>query len=436
MPAPWSVIPFILLLLMIATGPLFYPRFWHKNYPLVSIALGALVVIYYVFILNDEHHPVHVLFEYISFISLLAALFVTSGGILISVDKEGTPLMNCALLLTGAVIANLIGTTGASMLLIRPFIRLNKERIKAYHIVFFIFIVSNVGGSLTPIGDPPLFLGFLKGVPFFWTVEHLWEKWLFGVGALLVIFYLFDRKNYPGSAELNLYSGKIGLKGSLNLIWLATIIGSVFLDPGIFQWLPYISYHGDKISFVREGLMLAAAYAAHRTSNQECLKGNDFNFQPIKEVAFLFIGIFATMMPALQLIGQFAQQHAGDVSQHNLYWASGALSSVLDNAPTYLNFLSAGLGGAGLDLLRKADVLKFATSPETMEQLIAVSLGCVFFGACTYIGNAPNFMVKAIAEQEGIEMPSFFGYIVRYTIPFLLPVLALTWAVFIAICNC
>ncbi|HXH18149.1 MAG TPA: sodium:proton antiporter, partial [Chitinophagales bacterium] len=332
-----------------------------------------------------------------------------------------------------AVIANFIGTTGASMLLIRPFIRLNRERIQPYHIVFFIFIVSNVGGCLTPVGDPPLFLGFLKGVPFFWTVEHLWGKWLLGVGALLVIFYFFDRKNYSGAFKVNLFSGKVTLYGTHNLLWLAIIIGSVFLDPGIIPWLPHISYHGDKISFVREAVMLSVAFFAYRTADKVCLEGNGFNFEPIKEVAFLFAGIFATMMPALQLISLFAQNHAGDVSQHTLYWASGFLSSVLDNAPTYLNFLSAGLGKVGLDISNKADVMKFAGSAETMEVLMAVSVASVFFGACTYIGNAPNFMVKSIAEQAGIKMPSFAGYVLRYTVPFLLPVLALIWLVFFVI---
>lgn len=434
-PEPWAVLPFVFLLVMIATGPLFYPHFWHKNYPAVSIALGAMTVSYYFFVLEDSHHPVHTLFEYVSFISLLTALFAASGGILIRVGKRATPMVNCTLLLTGAVIANIIGTTGASMLLIRPFIRVNKERIKPYHIVFFIFIVSNVGGVLTPIGDPPLFLGFLKGVPFFWTVEHLWMKWCLGVGMLLLIFYLLDRKEPVSSEAKELYNGKIEVYGLHNLVWLAIIICAVFLDPGIFPGIPHISYHGDKISFVREIIMFAAAFLAYRTANKACLEGNGFNFEPIKEVAFLFIGIFATMIPALQLISEFARYHAPDISNHSLFWASGILSSILDNAPTYLNFLSAGMGGAGLDIMSKADVLTFAGSTQTRDMLIAISVACVFFGACTYIGNAPNFMVKSIAEQSGIDMPSFAGYVVRYTVPFLLPVLVLTWLVFMVIGN-
>ncbi len=430
-PALWSVAPFVLLLLMIATGPLFYARFWHKYYPMIAIALGGFTATYYLAFLHDYHHPVHSLAEYVSFISLLAALFVASGGILIEVDKKGTPLVNCAILVIGSVIANVIGTTGASMLLIRPFIRLNKDRIKAYHIVFFIFTVSNVGGCLTPIGDPPLFLGFLKGVPFFWTLQHIWIKWFFGVGLLVTVFYFWDRRNHEGENPQVGYSGKISVRGLKNTIWLAITIGAVFLDPNIVPWIPAINYHGDKISFVRETIMLVTAFLAYRTADKESLKSNEFNFEPIKEVAFLFIGIFASMMPALQLISGFAQEHKAGVSEDTLYWATGILSSILDNAPTYLNFLAAGLGDAGLDIMKKADVRTFATSAETIRELLAISVAAVFFGACTYIGNAPNFMVKSIAEQAGIEMPSFIGYVVRYTIPILLPVLILVWLVFI-----
>jgi len=435
-PAAWSVLPFILLLLMTATGPLFYAHFWHKNYKLIALLFGVLVVLYYVFFLHNYHNPVHALAEYASFISLLTALFVASGGIVIKVDTKGTPLANSLLLVAGAALANIIGTTGASMLLIRPFMRLNKDRIEPYHIVFFIFIVSNVGGCLTPIGDPPLFIGFLKGVPFFWTVEHLWVKWFFGVGLLTLIFYIFDKTKHPKDKESFEHSGKIGIQGTMNLLWLGVVILSVFLDPNLVDWLPYIPYHGDKISFVREAIMLTAAYFSYRTSDKDCLKANEFNFEPIKEVAFLFAGIFMTMMPALQLISEFARAHGEAFTQTTLFWGSGVLSSVLDNAPTYLNFLSAGLGRAGLSIEVKEDVVAFAlgTTPmgiDTVERLIAVSVGSVFFGACTYIGNAPNFMVKAIAEQAGIKMPSFFGYVFRYTIPFLLPVLFLTWLVFI-----
>lgn len=433
-PAIWSVIPFITLLLMIATGPLFYAHFWHKRYPIVAVLLGTITVLYYIFVLHDHHHPMHAAAEYLSFIALLTPLFVASGGILIKVDKKGTPFVNIILLVLGAAIANIIGTTGASMLLIRPFIRLNEHRIKPYHIVFFIFMVSNVGGCLTPIGDPPLFLGFLKGVPFFWTVEHIWEKWFFGIGLLAVIFYIIDARSLSkAEAVEENFSGKIEIKGLKNIIWLAITIGAVFLDPNVVDWVPALEIDGTKFSFLREIIMLTTAVLAYKTSDEECLKGNEFDFEPIKEVAYLFIGIFATMMPALQLIGGFAGSEAGAklITSDSLYWATGMLSGVLDNAPTYLNFLSAAMGKVGLSIEDKAQVLEF--SVKHIELLISVSVSSVFFGAFTYIGNAPNFMVKAIAEQSGIEMPSFIGYIIRYSIPFLIPVLFLTWVVFFLI---
>jgi Na+/H+ antiporter NhaD/arsenite permease-like protein len=439
-PEVWSVIPFVVLLLMIATGPLFYPHFWEKHYPKVAAVLAAVVGAYYICVLHDVHHPIHAFAEYFSFISLLAALFVISGGIHIRVDKEGTPWVNTLLLIAGAVLANIIGTTGASMLLIRPFMRLNRDRIKVYHIVFFIFIVSNVGGSLTPIGDPPLFLGFLKGVPFQWTLLHIWPMWLFGVGSLAGIFYFYDKRNKTDfTPEMDRkYSGRITIRGKQNIIWLAVVIGAVFIDPNVIP-LPsflYISYDGASISYLRELIMLTAAIVAYKTSDKEALALNKFNFEPIKEVAFLFIGIFATMMPALQLIGEWAQANPALITEHSLYWMAGSLSGVLDNAPTYLNFLSAAMGKLGYSMDDKQQVLDFAMGrplPESFRYLLAVSVSSVFFGACTYIGNAPNFMVKSIAEHSGIKMPSFTHYVLRYALPILIPVLVLTWLIFFVV---
>jgi Na+/H+ antiporter NhaD/arsenite permease-like protein len=435
-PATWSVIPFVVLILMIATGPLFYAHFWHKNYPLVSITLGLIVVGYYLGGLHDFHHPVHSLAEYVSFIALITSLFVASGGILIKVDRAGTPMANVVLLLIGAVIANVIGTTGASILLIRPFIRLNKERIRPYHVVFFIFIVSNVGGSLTPIGDPPLFLGFLKGIPFFWTMTSLWFMWAFGILMLSAIFYFLDKRNYnrhqadPDNDTSVEYSGKIEVKGMKNVAWLAVVIAAVFIDPAKIDWLPAIVYDGTRFSFIRELIMFAVAIFAFKFANEECLKGNEFNFEPVREVAYLFVGIFATMMPALQLIGAFASSPEGFklVTVHSLYWSTGMLSGILDNAPTYLNFLAAGMGKASLDIGDPEQVFRFVD--QFPVALMAISISAVFFGAMTYIGNAPNFMVKSIAEQVGIQMPAFMAYVVRYSIPFLVPVLLLTWLLF------
>ena len=299
-PPGWSVIPFVLLLGMIATGPLFYEHFWHKNYPIVAVGLAAIVVLYYLFGLHNTHAPVHALAEYVQFIALLSSLYIASGGIMIKVDKRATPMANVGLLLVGAVIANLIGTTGASMLLIRPFIRLNQGRIRPYHIIFFIFMVSNIGGALTPIGDPPLFLGFLKGVPFMWTVVHNAVPWVFALAFLAVMFYLVDKRNVDHDIDETVeFSGKTTIVGGKNFIWLAIIIASVFLDPNVIDGVPAIVYDGQKFSFLRELIMFSVGIFSYKFASKEAINGNEFNFEPIREVAFIFIGIFGTMMPAL-----------------------------------------------------------------------------------------------------------------------------------------
>lgn len=438
-PPGWTVIPFVALLLMIATGPLFYEHFWHKNYPKIAVILAFVVVSYYLFILENTHGPVHALAEYVQFIALLASLFIASGGIMIDIDKRATPFANVLLLLAGAVVSNLIGTTGASMLLIRPFVRLNKTRIKPYHIIFFIFIVSNIGGSLTPIGDPPLFLGFLRGVPFFWTLTHNFLPWLVAVIVMLGIFYFMDIRNKPELEVLEeevTYTGKLSLIGWRNFFWLAVIIASVFLDPNVFPWVPGITYDGQTFSFLREIIMFSVAYFSYRFANQKALKGNEFSFEPIREVAFIFVGIFGTMMPALELVGNFAASPEGAplINHNTLYWGTGMLSGFLDNAPTYINFLTAAMASQNASINEVADVVSFANGEyyDSILDLKAISIAAVFFGAFTYIGNGPNFMVKSIAEQIGIKMPSFFGYIIRFAIPFLLPLLLLTWLLFFA----
>lgn len=440
LPPGWTVIPFIVLLLMIATGPLFYEHFWHKNYPKVAVGFAAMVVLYYLFVLHNSHGPVHALAEYVQFISLLAALYIASGGIMIDIDKKATPLVNIGLLALGAVVANLIGTTGASMLLIRPFMRLNKTRLKAYHVIFFIFIVSNIGGSLTPIGDPPLFLGFLKGVPFFWTLEHNIVAWAVAVILLLIVFYWFDvlnKANFGLSDEEITYSNKIKLTGARNFFWLALVIASVFLDPNVLPWVPAINYDGQKFSFVRELIMLFVAFLSFKMANKKAIEGNEFSFEPIREVAFIFIGIFGTMMPALELVGGFAASPEGAklISHNTLYWGTGILSGFLDNAPTYINFLTAALASQGGSISTLNDVVAFSAGgvfEDSVLDLKAISIAAVFFGAFTYIGNGPNFMVKSIAEQIGLKMPSFFGYIIRFSIPFLLPLLLIIWLIFFA----
>lgn len=442
-PSPVSVIPFLTLLLMIATGPLFYESFWHHHYPKIAIGLAAVTVSYYLLGLHNQHAPVHAAFEYFQFIALISALYIASGGILIEIDKQGKPLLNTSILLIGSVIANVIGTTGASMLLIRPFIRLNRERIQPYHIVFFIFIVSNIGGCLTPIGDPPLFLGFLKGVPFGWTLTHSWPMWAFSVLLIGLIFFLIDTRNMRKTVATvgeQVYTQKIKITGAKNFLWLGVVIGAVFIDPSVqgFEWVPSIPYDGQKFSFVRELAMLFVAFMSFKFASPVALKGNEFNFEPIREVAFIFIGIFGTMMPALELVANFAASEEGkSVITHNtLYWGSGILSGFLDNAPTYLNFLTAAMAAQGASIGSKAEVVAFAMGDprffDAVLQLSAISIASVFFGAMTYIGNGPNFMVKSIAEQVGVQMPSFFGYIIRFSLPILLPALLMVWLIFFA----
>ncbi len=459
----YLVVPFVVLLLMIATGPLFFPHHWHHHYPRYAIALGLIIVAYYLAVLGDWHPLMHATHEYLSFIALLASLYIASGGILIRTDFEGTPKANVALLLVGGVLSNIIGTTGASMLLIRPFMRLNKGRIQPYHIIFFIFIVSNVGGALTPIGDPPLFLGFLRGVPFFWTLTHVWYIWIPTILVLAAIFYAFDSRNKlksvrevaeethteellvddnPVQAPLSptTPSKAIQITGGKNFLWLALIIGAVFIDPNVLGWVPALHVGEFHLPFgIREIIMFGICYLAYTTADKQALAGNDFNFEPIKEVGFLFIGIFLTMQPALALIGAFATENASGLSVTPFYFGTGILSGVLDNAPTYVAFLAAAMGKYNLDVNSVEHVREFAMGihdvalnvggPETVAYLQAISVAAVFFGALTYIGNGPNFMVKAIAESSGVECPSFFGYMVKYSLPILLPTYFVVWLI-------
>jgi Na+/H+ antiporter NhaD/arsenite permease-like protein len=365
----------------------------------------------------------HTATEYFSFIALLASLFYASAGIMIKVDKKATPLLNIGILFFGAIIANFIGTTGASMLLIRPFIKVNQDRIKPYLVVFFIFIISNIGGALTPIGDPPLFLGFLRGISFFWFVEHIWYIWLPTISLILIIFYFFDIRN-KGTESNREYSGKIQFKGSKNLIYLFIILVAVFVDPNVISWVPSLA---PLPIGIREIIQFSVVFFAMQTADEEILKYNEFDAEPIREVAYLFIGIFATMIPALQLISHEANVLGDELTVGMFYWSTGILSGVLDNAPTYLNFLSASLGKFGLDVNNPIAVKEFMNNHALFLQ--AISVAAVFFGSMTYIGNGPNFMVKSIVESAGIRMPSFFSYIIRYSLPILIPVFILVWLV-------
>ena len=418
-PAHWMVLPFGLLLLLIAVAPLWIPHFWEKFYAHIAVALGLLTAGYYVVELQRVEPLLHAAREYFSFISMVAALYVVSGGILIRTKGEATPAVNSLYLFLGAVLANLFGTTGASMLLIRPWIRMNRYRITSLHVVFFIFLVSNVGGGLTPIGDPPLFLGFLKGVPFWWMLEHCWKPWLLTVGMILGVFYVLDSVNFR-RASANVREEMTShetwhFDGLWNLLLALGVVSAALLPFGF-----------------RELAMLSAALVSWWTTPKRVHEANHFEFNPIKEVAWLFMGIFLTMLPALELLGVSADS-LGLHSPLQFFWCTGALSGLLDNAPTYLAFLAAGFGVAGLDLDK--DMGQFLL--QQSQLLRAVSLGAVFFGAMTYIGNGPNFMVKKIAEQQQVHTPSFIGYVLRFSLPVLLPIFALVgllcfskWSVF------
>jgi Na+/H+ antiporter NhaD/arsenite permease-like protein len=422
-PNPWMILPFVLLLVAMAVAPLLAPGWWLRHYAKVALGLGAVTLGYYVFILRDAPRVLHTAHDYASFIMLVGSLFVVSGGICIGVKGEATPLANVVFLLAGAVLANVLGTTGAAMLLIRPWIRMNQCRCAAHHIVFFIFIVANVGGCLTPIGDPPLFLGYLQGVPFWWVAKNCWPMWATGIGILLAMFYVVDKINFararllvaatpssPDATRRHVHE-QWKFEGRVNLFFLAVILGAVFVSRPVF---------------LREALMLAAAIGSYFTTRKSVHEANHFNFHPIQEVAVLFAGIFATMMPALDWLGLHAKELLGaSPSPGIFFWSTGALSAVLDNAPTYLGFLSALSGATGTREI--AELLGQNTGALSM---LAISVGAVFFGAATYIGNGPNFMVKAIAGQEKIPMPGFLGFVFKFTLPFLLPALMTVWLLF------
>jgi len=370
----------------------------------------------------------HTVREYFSFISLIGSLFVVAGGIHLKVKGQATPFANVVFLAIGAVAANFIGTTGASVLLIRPFIRMNKIRVSAYHIIFFIFIVSNCGGMLTPIGNPPLLMGFLYGVPFFWLIGPVIGQWLVTVGAILAVFFLIDRRSYrrtrPAMQARMKEPDTWGFKGGINLVLLVVIIGAVFLPDG---------------SSIREFVMLGAALVSWKFTPKVVHEENHFSFGPIKEVAFLFFGIFLTMMPALGYI----DRHGADFNVRRpmqYYLASGALSAVLDNAPAYATFLRLAettvrtkltTGAPARPPAEAETIAAMCANPAAARLIIAVSLGAVFFGAMTYIGNGPNFMVKSIAEASGVRIPTFGGYILRYSLPILLPILVASGFLFL-----
>jgi Na+/H+ antiporter NhaD/arsenite permease-like protein len=418
--AAWWGVPFAGMLLSIALMPLLVPKVWHHHFGKIALGWALLFLVPYAAGFGAGAAGgalVHTLVaEYVPFIVLLTALFAAAGGIYIRGNLHGSPGLNVALLASGAVLASLMGTTGASMLLIRPLIRANDNRRHNVHVVvFFIFIVSNAGGSLTPLGDPPLFLGFLKGVEFFWTVKFLFPETLFLVGCLLAIFFVVDTWLYRRAGELRPDptpdDQRFGLDGAINFLPLFVVVGLVLMSG---TWKPGIAYDvfGTPVelqALVRDVGLVIVTFVSLAITPRSVRDANQFSWAPMQEVAKLFVGIFVTMVPVLAILkageaGAFAAVTRavtgpdGQPLPWAYFWFSGVLSSFLDNAPTYLVFFNLAGGDPA--------VLMTTLAPT----LAAISAGSVFMGANTYIGNAPNFMVKAIAEDRGIRMPSFFGY--------------------------
>ncbi len=438
----WGV-PFAGILLSIALFPLIAPQFWHHHFGKVSLFWGLAFLLPFTIEFGVDLALFELLdvglLEYMPFIILLFALFTVAGGVRVTGSLAGTPVVNTAILLLGTAIASLMGTTGAAMLLIRPILGANQSRKHRVHtIVFFIFLVANVGGSLTPLGDPPLFLGFLKGVSFFWPTVYMLAPMAMVSGILLVVYFLLDsyfftKENHSSIAINSDESGeKLGIEGGVNILLLGGVIGAVLMSgiwkPDVSVEIFYVELELQNIA--RDLLLLVIAGLSLKLTNDDSRIKNGFSWFPILEVAKLFAGIFITIIPAIAMLK--AGQNGALASVVNsvtspegapvnimYFWATGVLSSFLDNAPTYLVFFNTAGGSSAVDQLMN----------EQSTTLLAISAGAVFMGANTYIGNAPNFMVKAIAEESGVAMPSFFGYM-AWSIVFLLPLFALVSYVF------
>ncbi|MDP8237573.1 MAG: sodium:proton antiporter [Candidatus Hatepunaea meridiana] len=444
----WAGLPFAGILLSIAFFPLILPHFWHKHFPKVSFAWSLVFAIPFIFVYKGLaiYEILHIyLIDYIPFIILLWGLYTVSGGILLRGSLVGTPKLNLKLLLIGTILASWMGTTGAAMLLIRPILRANAYRKNKVHIIiFFIFLVANVGGSLTPLGDPPLFLGFLHGVPFFWTF-NIFPHFALTAVILLVIFYILDSIIYkregvkpPEKNEKDAGKYPLRLEGVHNFLFLGGILAFVLMSG---TWKPgHINVYGVHLELqnvARDLGIIMMGILSLKTTHIAIRKDNDFSWFPIMEVAYLFAGIFMCIIPMLAML------HAGSAGSMafivemvkkpiHYFWITGALSSFLDNAPTYLTFFNLALGRLGLSEPQVTQILtgmSHVVGPEFVTYLKGISTGAVFFGAMTYIGNAPNFMVRSIAEEQGIKMPSFFGYMLWSGV-FLLPVFVIVTLVF------
>jgi Na+/H+ antiporter NhaD/arsenite permease-like protein len=434
---PWAL-PFAGILLSIATGPLLFPRIWHEHYGKIALAWSVLTLASLVALQGSDvafAGLLHaIMAEYLSFIVLLFALYVVAGGILITGNLRGTPLTNTVLLGFGTLIASVVGTTGAAMILIRPLLRANGARQHNVHVVvFFIFLVANIGGALTPLGDPPLFVGFLRGVDFFWTARTIWWQTILVGGAVLTIFVVIDVWFYRKDRHVSLIGGPslaipIRVRGLVNLVLLAAIVAAILASA---TWKPNLAWnlYGTRLelqNLVRDAVLILIALASLRLTPEEHREANGFSWEPIREVAILFAGIFVTIIPVLAMLnagrtGAFSWLLAavtaenGQPNEIAYFWLTGLLSAFLDNAPTYLVFFELA-GGDPANLMG-----------ALAGTLAAISMGAVFMGALTYIGNAPNFMIYAIATERGIKMPSFFGYML-WSAAVLGPVLLLlTW---------
>lgn len=432
------IIPFLGILLSIALFPLLAPHFWHHHYGKVSlfwwaVFFGAFSVKFGIGTGTYYLLEVYML-EFIPFITLLLALFTVAGGIQLKGDLAGTPKVNTIMILIGGILASFMGTTGAAMVMIRPILKANEWRKNRAHIVVFvIFVVANVGGGLTPLGDPPLFLGFLKGVDFFWTMKHMFPLVSFIIAILLVIFFIMDTYYYRKEENKPVKKAdgeKLKLVGVPNMLLIPCIVGAVIIssiDMGTAFTLHYVGVPVSSI--IQVGLLLLITVISLKVSDDSIREGNDFSWEPIKEVAKLFATIFMTMVTPIAMLRAGADgpmgmvvrgvvDSSGNFINSHFFWAAGILSSFLDNAPTYLVFFNTA-GGNPVDLMG-----------VHAGTLLAISAGAVFMGANTYIGNAPNFMTKSIAEESGVAMPSFFGYMFKYSIPILIPVFILVTYVF------
>ncbi len=409
----WPImVPFVILLVAIALAPLIAQRHWERHYHKLCIALAGIVCLHHLLVVRESARVVHAGIDYVTFMVVVGSFFVIAGGIHLRVKSPSGAMRNTLFLFVGALLGNLIGTIGASMLLIRPWIAMNKGRVAPMHIAFFIFLVSNIGGALLPVG-PPLILGFLKGVPFGWTLQNCWRQWLITVAIVLVVFFVLDLVNLR-ARKMAIHESEITqwrCSGAQNFLFLFALLAALI---------------AVRVGW-REPLMVLIALGSYFATPQRIREANNFTLAPLKEIGWLFLGIFGTMIPVLEYMEGSAEK-LGLTSQTAFFWATGLLSALLDNAPTYLAFFAAALGLHHFDINEPSQVSDFIS--KNGGELTAISLGATFFGALTYIGNAPNLLVKTIAEHAHVPTPSFIDYIWKFALPILIPVFALVSILF------